>query len=89
MDRRPADALFAINTLLLEQEHSQKPAPRSARVRLLRGLAGCMLGRAAAARPQSAAIELESEAGGVSGMKDIDSVWRRKAELLEQALVGS
>lgn len=33
-----------------------------------------------------AAIQLEAEAGGVSGMKDIDSVWRRKGELLEQAL---
>jgi catechol 2,3-dioxygenase-like lactoylglutathione lyase family enzyme len=33
-----------------------------------------------------AAMQLEAEAGGVSGMKDIDSVWRKKAELLEQAL---
>ena len=33
-----------------------------------------------------AAMQLEAEAGGVAGMKDIDSVWRRKAALLEEAL---
>ena len=33
-----------------------------------------------------AAMQLEAEAGGVAGMKDIDTVWRRKAELLEKAL---
>jgi hypothetical protein len=33
-----------------------------------------------------AAMQLEAEAGGVAGMKDIDSIWRRKAELLEEAL---
>lgn len=53
---RPSDALFSLNTLLLEQDQLNRDAPRSARVRLLRGLAGCMLGRAAAARRELAAI---------------------------------
>ncbi len=59
VDRRPSDALFALNQLLLECEEAHKP--RSARVRLLRGIAGCMLGRAAAARRELAGI-LRSEA---------------------------
>src|SRR5215467_2449163 len=51
-DRRPSDALYALNTLLLEQEQfprsgaglSGSARARSARVRLLRGIAGCVLG---------------------------------------------
>ena len=51
---KAADALYALNTLLLEQDQFGKP--RSARVRLLRGIAGCILGRSAAARRELAAI---------------------------------
>jgi hypothetical protein len=54
LDRRPSEALYALNTLLLEQDQSGKP--RSPRVRLLRGLAGCLVGRAAAARRELGAI---------------------------------
>jgi hypothetical protein len=70
-DRRPSDALYALNTLLLEQDQfvrsggigstSAGTKARSARVRLLRGIAGCVLGRAAAARRELAAIS-KSEA---------------------------
>jgi len=71
-DRRPSDALYALNTLLLEQEQFPRPGSvvgnvgsaaraRSARVRLLRGIAGCVLGRASAARRELAAIS-KSEA---------------------------
>jgi outer membrane protein assembly factor BamD (BamD/ComL family) len=51
---KAADALYALNTLLLEQDQFGKP--RSPRVRLLRGIAGCILGRSAAARRELAAI---------------------------------
>jgi thioredoxin-like negative regulator of GroEL len=51
---KAADALYALNTLLMEQDQFGKP--RSARVRLLRGIAGCILGRSAAARRELAAI---------------------------------
>ncbi len=51
---KPSDALYALNTLLLEQD--QLGNPRSPRVRLLRGIAGCMLGRPSAARRELAAI---------------------------------
>jgi hypothetical protein len=54
-DHKPQDALYALNTLLLEQDQFGG-RPRSARVRLLRGIAGCILGRAAAARRELAAI---------------------------------
>src|SRR2546421_592724 len=71
-DKRPSDALYALNTLLLEQEQFPRPGffggsagsaarARSARVRLLRGIAGCVLGRASAARRELAAIS-KSEA---------------------------
>jgi hypothetical protein len=62
-DRHPSEALYALNTLLLEQDQLGNSEgsragirPRSARVRLLRGIAGCMLGRAAGARRELAAI---------------------------------
>src|ERR1700761_5724283 len=45
---KAGDALYALNTLLMEQDQFGKP--RSSRVRLLRGIAGCILGRSAAAR---------------------------------------
>ncbi|MGN6367578.1 MAG: hypothetical protein ACTHN5_04890 [Phycisphaerae bacterium] len=51
---KAADALYALNTLLMEQDQYGKP--RSPRVRLLRGIAGCILGRATAARRELAAI---------------------------------
>ena len=51
---KAADALYALNTLLMEQDQFGKP--RSPRVRLLRGIAGCILGRSAAARRELAAI---------------------------------
>jgi tetratricopeptide (TPR) repeat protein len=77
-DGRPSEALYALNTLLLEQDQLASSSSgshaggaaingggsgggggtgrRSARVRLLRGIAGCMLGRAAGARRELAAI---------------------------------
>src|ERR1700743_2918340 len=39
---KASDALYALNTLLMEQDQYGKP--RSPRVRLLRGIAGCILG---------------------------------------------
>ncbi len=51
---KPSDALHALNTLLLEQD--QAGTPRSPRVRLLRGIAGCMLRRPSAARRELGAI---------------------------------
>jgi hypothetical protein len=58
---RPADALHAINTFLLDNGQTAEMAMemRSTRVRLLRGIAGCMLGRAVAARRELAAIPRE------------------------------
>ena len=56
---KASDALYALNTLLMEQDQFGKP--RSARVRLLRGVAGCILGRSSAARRELAAIH-KSEA---------------------------
>jgi hypothetical protein len=53
---KPGDALFALNTLLLEGGAKT----RSPRVRLLRGIAGCMVGRPAAARRELAGIPKES-----------------------------
>ena len=57
---KPSDALFALNTLLMEQDaarpEGEGAAARSPRVRLLRGIAGCMVGRPAAARRELAAI---------------------------------
>lgn len=65
-DRRPSDALYAINTLLMEHETVPPrgsaappvaaPPTRSPRVRLLRALAGCMLGRGLAARRELAEV---------------------------------
>lgn len=69
-DRRASDALYALNTLLLEQDQFGRGAlnaasagarARSARVRLLRGIAGCVLGRSTAARRELAGIS-KSEA---------------------------
>jgi tetratricopeptide (TPR) repeat protein len=51
---KAADALYALNTLLMEQDEFGKP--RSPRVRLLRGIAGCVLGRSGAARRELAVI---------------------------------
>ncbi|HVS69715.1 MAG TPA: hypothetical protein VHQ47_00500, partial [Phycisphaerae bacterium] len=55
---KPADALYALNTLLLEQQPGGggNSSARSPRVRLLRGIAGCMVGRPAAARRELAGI---------------------------------
>jgi hypothetical protein len=52
---KPTEALYALNSLLLEQDQLFG-RPRSPRVRLLRGIAGCMLGRPAAARRELAGI---------------------------------
>jgi thioredoxin-like negative regulator of GroEL len=68
-DRRASDALYALNTLLLEQDQFVRGGlnsnagarARSARVRLLRGIAGCVLGRSMAARRELAGIS-KSEA---------------------------
>lgn len=58
---RPSDALHALNTLLLDHDAlGSGSRPRSPRVRLLRGIAGCMVGRPAAARRELAAIPRES-----------------------------
>ncbi len=54
---KPSDALFALNTLLLEQDQGKSRSPR---VRLLRGIAGCMVGRPAAARRELAGIPKEA-----------------------------
>jgi tetratricopeptide (TPR) repeat protein len=51
---RPDEALHALNSLLLENDELGRK--RSPRVRLLRGIAGCILGRPAAARRELAAI---------------------------------
>jgi hypothetical protein len=56
---KAGDALFALNTLLLEQDGGMAKG-RSPRVRLLRGIAGCMVGRPAAARRELAGIPKES-----------------------------
>ena len=52
---RPADACDAINTVFLHQQQMSPPAV-SIRVRLLRGIAECLLGRPMAGRQELAAI---------------------------------
>jgi hypothetical protein len=54
LDRKPSHALKVLNSYLAHDRH--RAGPRSARFRLLRGLAGCLLGRVGAARRELAAI---------------------------------